>query len=214
MHFPRQLPPREFILQMTLYYTLGGQLKTHLFFNETVNIIEEPTLFDTQLIGLYIIGLALLAAACECGTLGRAGWVGMQLAAWGRLWVEGVRIAVLAYRGSIQKVRCSPHAHATPSPCHVPQFTGAPSLARARAGSRSPSPPPGQVRTIWGQVQAALRGAADDSRAAQCEPLSNCINLDSTPPTHSHSPGAAAASTNKEEWLRGTAADPKLRKKQ
>lgn len=34
-----------------------------LFFNETINVIEEATWFDTQLIGLVLIGLAALAAA-------------------------------------------------------------------------------------------------------------------------------------------------------
>jgi hypothetical protein len=63
--FPRQLPAREFVLKMTLVYTAGGQYRQAMFFNETINVIEEPTLFDTQLIGLYLMGLALLAAIGE-----------------------------------------------------------------------------------------------------------------------------------------------------
>jgi hypothetical protein len=59
--FPRQLPPREFVLKINLVYASGGQYRQRLFFNETINVIEEPTLFDTQLIGLYVIGLAALA---------------------------------------------------------------------------------------------------------------------------------------------------------
>ncbi|PSC68232.1 Interferon-related developmental regulator 1 [Micractinium conductrix] len=61
--FPRQLPPREFVLKVTLYTTGPAGIASHLFFNETINVIEEPTWFDTQLLGLYIIGLALLAGA-------------------------------------------------------------------------------------------------------------------------------------------------------
>ena len=63
--FPRQLPAREFVLKMSLVYTAGGQFRQAMFFNETINVIEEPTLFDTQLIGLYLMGLALLAAIRE-----------------------------------------------------------------------------------------------------------------------------------------------------
>lgn len=59
--FPRQLPPRDFILKVSLYYTVNGAFQQKLFFNETITVIEEPTWFDTQLIGLYIFGLALLA---------------------------------------------------------------------------------------------------------------------------------------------------------
>lgn len=77
IHLPRQLPPREFILQLTLVYAAAGQFKTKLFFNETIQVIEEPTLFDTQLIGLYIIGLALVGflayLALEFGK--SKGWV-------------------------------------------------------------------------------------------------------------------------------------------
>ena len=38
IHLPRQLPPREFILQLTLVYAAGGQFKTKLFFNETIQV--------------------------------------------------------------------------------------------------------------------------------------------------------------------------------
>ena len=61
--FPRQLPPREFVLQVQLFYSVGGAFRSALFFNETINVIEEPTLLDAQLLGLYVIGLALLAFA-------------------------------------------------------------------------------------------------------------------------------------------------------
>ena len=63
--FPRQLPPREFVLKINLIYSIGGQYQQKLFFNETINVIEEPTLFDTQLIGLYLIGLLALAGIGE-----------------------------------------------------------------------------------------------------------------------------------------------------
>jgi hypothetical protein len=64
--FPRQLPPREFILKVTLFTTGPAGLRTHLSFNETINVIEEPTWFDTQLLGLYLIGAALAAGAGAC----------------------------------------------------------------------------------------------------------------------------------------------------
>lgn len=38
IHLPRQLPPREFILQLTLVYAAAGQFKTKLFFNETIQV--------------------------------------------------------------------------------------------------------------------------------------------------------------------------------
>lgn len=38
IHLPRQLPPREFILQLTLVYAAGGQFKTKMFFNETIQV--------------------------------------------------------------------------------------------------------------------------------------------------------------------------------
>ncbi|EFN57610.1 hypothetical protein CHLNCDRAFT_59615 [Chlorella variabilis] len=66
--FPRQLPAREFILKVNLIYSLGSQYQQKMFFNETINVIEEPTLFDTQLIGLYLIGLAALAGIVYSGT--------------------------------------------------------------------------------------------------------------------------------------------------
>ena len=59
--FPSQLPPREFILQMVLFSSINGEYLQTLFFNETINIIEEPTLLDTQLIFLYILGGLVLA---------------------------------------------------------------------------------------------------------------------------------------------------------
>lgn len=59
--FPRQLPPRDFILKVSLFYSSNGAFLQREFFNETITIIEEPTWLDTQLIGLYIIGLAVLA---------------------------------------------------------------------------------------------------------------------------------------------------------
>jgi hypothetical protein len=65
LYFPRQLPPREFVLKVALIYAAGGAYQQKLFFNETVNVIEEPTLLDTQLIGLYLIGLAALAGLGE-----------------------------------------------------------------------------------------------------------------------------------------------------
>lgn len=71
--FPRQLPPREFVLQMTLFYSVAGQMRSRMFFNETVNVIEEPTLLDIQLLGLYLFGAALLAAACEPPRVARGG---------------------------------------------------------------------------------------------------------------------------------------------
>ncbi|KAL4444990.1 hypothetical protein ABPG77_004040 [Micractinium sp. CCAP 211/92] len=60
--FPRQLPPRDFILKVSLFYSANGAFLQREFFNETITIIEEPTWLDTQLIGLYIIGLAVLGA--------------------------------------------------------------------------------------------------------------------------------------------------------
>lgn len=66
MFFPRQLPPREFILKINLVVSTAGKYQQKLMFNETINIIEEPTLFDTQLIGLYLIGLAAVAGCREC----------------------------------------------------------------------------------------------------------------------------------------------------
>jgi hypothetical protein len=63
--FPKQLPPRDFVLQVSLVYSAGGAYQQKMFYNETISIVEEPTLFDTQLIGLYLIGLATLAGIGE-----------------------------------------------------------------------------------------------------------------------------------------------------
>jgi hypothetical protein len=71
------------------------------------------------------------------------------------------------------------------------------SLPRARAGSRSPGLQLGQV--MRGPVRASARLAIQPFA-----PLTT-MHVLVTP--------AAAVSTNKDEWLRGTAADPKLRKK-
>ncbi|GAB4824114.1 hypothetical protein N2152v2_011160 [Parachlorella kessleri] len=60
---PRQLPPREFNLKIQLYYTVEGPMLVNLFFNQTINIIEEPTWFDLELLGLWLVGFALLGIA-------------------------------------------------------------------------------------------------------------------------------------------------------
>lgn len=49
-------------------------------------MIEEPTLFDTQLIGLYIIGLALVGFLGECGR-------GAEV------WSKGLQWPACLYRG-------------------------------------------------------------------------------------------------------------------
>lgn len=67
--------PRLPLLQVSLFYSANGAFLQREFFNETITIIEEPTWLDTQLIGLYIIGLAVLGAICEWWRAGWGGWV-------------------------------------------------------------------------------------------------------------------------------------------
>lgn len=78
-------PPPPF-LQVSLFYSSNGAFLQREFFNETITIIEEPTWLDTQLIGLYIIGLAVLAGIREWRSGGRRrrGWGG------GGGWVTGL----------------------------------------------------------------------------------------------------------------------------
>lgn len=209
--FPRQLPPREFMLQVKLFYTTAAGLQTKLFFNETIQVIEEPTLFDTQLLGLYLMGAALLAAICEW----RGGaWVRGLGAS--RVWAEAPLLAsergLAAGRGPGESpalrpaAGCAPHGPLPPAAPAL-QSTPAPSSPGARAGSRRASLWPGQVRRLCWCCRAAFSPSHAD--------LGNVVPLQSNaPPCALLLLPAAAASTNKDEWLRGTAADPKLRKKQ
>lgn len=82
---PLTAPPPPF-LQVSLFYSSNGAFLQREFFNETITIIEEPTWLDTQLIGLYIIGLAVLAGIREWRSGGRRrrGWGG------GGGWVTGL----------------------------------------------------------------------------------------------------------------------------
>ncbi|KFM28319.1 hypothetical protein F751_3829 [Auxenochlorella protothecoides] len=63
LHFPTQVPPHEFLLKLVLYTTVDEQLEGHLVYNQTIFVIEPALWIDLQLIGLYLIGLAVLALA-------------------------------------------------------------------------------------------------------------------------------------------------------
>ena len=151
--FPRQLPPREFVLQITLYYTIAGQLRSRMFYNETINVIEEPTLLDTQLLGLYIIGLALLGGAGEPArrpaSQPAACWPGCLAAAAGqaRKIGTGGNCAIVCSNPPVAAVQQPTH-QCNAWPPRAPQRTCWLSMRGARAGSRSPSRPPGQVMSL------------------------------------------------------------------
>ncbi|KAL6766246.1 hypothetical protein ACKKBG_A35255 [Auxenochlorella protothecoides x Auxenochlorella symbiontica] len=67
LHFPAQIPPHEFLLKLVLYTTVDEQLEGHLVYNQTIFVIEPALWIDLQLIGLYLIGLAVLALAGYSG---------------------------------------------------------------------------------------------------------------------------------------------------
>jgi hypothetical protein len=75
---PINLPPRDFILRLMLWTTAGpNEHIAVVVFNETISVIEESKIIDTELLGLYIILLACFAAAAY-GALTFAqgkGWV-------------------------------------------------------------------------------------------------------------------------------------------
>jgi len=61
---PINLPPRDFILRVYLWTTTGlNENNAFVLFNETISIIEEPKIVDTELLGLYVMLFASLAAA-------------------------------------------------------------------------------------------------------------------------------------------------------
>ena len=219
---------------MTLYTTGPAGIASHLFFNETINVIEEPTWFDTQLLGLYIIGLALLAGA----------------GAWSRGQGEGKGLAPPAPHEIPTTLRTVGGTHYTPftlparppPPLSPAAVYTAVEFARGKGWVKRSKPtarPSEQREGTWG---AALGGDGGKSVrplwcrfgtlrachfflcAATCFPFSKCctallwylcrLTVRSYPTFAPPPPPAAAASSNKEEWLRGTAADPKLRKKQ
>lgn len=78
MPMPINLPPRDFILRIFLWTTTGpNEHEAVVLFNETISIIEESKIVDTELLGLYVILLACFAAAAY-GALTLAqgkGWV-------------------------------------------------------------------------------------------------------------------------------------------
>lgn len=78
MLMPINLPPRDFILRILLWTTTSlNEQDTIVLFNDTISIIEEPRIVDTELLGLYVILLACFTAAAY-GALTFAqgkGWV-------------------------------------------------------------------------------------------------------------------------------------------
>lgn len=147
LFFPRQLPPRDFMLQLSLVYSMGAGYFTKQFFNETIQIIEEPTLLDTQLLGLYLIGAALLAAAGQSAPptcRGGAGAGGCEAEGCVRGGGEGkAEGGSMACRPAVWRGARADRTRPALPLCA--QSTLAPSLPRARAGSRRASPRPAQV---------------------------------------------------------------------
>lgn len=61
MFMPFQLPAREFNLKVMLYLSVDDNMFLNLPFNQTINIIEEASWFDLELMGLWVVGLAIVA---------------------------------------------------------------------------------------------------------------------------------------------------------
>lgn len=207
--FPRQLPAREFILKVNLIYSLGSQYQQKMFFNETINVIEEPTLFDTQLIGLYLIGLAALAGIGACRHL-PAGLsrtlVGLPPAC--QTSARELLRAVFPQRCFAWWKRCGLLFIACMPSSHVFGYLALPAVYSGTEFAKSK----GWIKKSKPVVRPGVYLLHLHDVA--CLPLVTPLCCTSKSPLAPAPACTAATSSNKEEWLRGTAADPKLRKKQ
>lgn len=58
---PKQVPPTDYQIALTVFYEGAEGLKSTTFFNQTVEIVEVKKLIDTDLIMLYILLISLMA---------------------------------------------------------------------------------------------------------------------------------------------------------
>jgi hypothetical protein len=65
MFMPPNLPPRDFFLRVQLLLNDAGEFVPTLVFNQTISVVEQSKLVDTELLGLYSILLSILVAAGE-----------------------------------------------------------------------------------------------------------------------------------------------------
>jgi Translocon-associated protein (TRAP), alpha subunit len=74
-----RMPPREFFLALTMFYTDGADPTAHAatFYNGTVEVVEPERLIDTEAISLWLtlagIAAAIGALRCVCYPVKRKG---------------------------------------------------------------------------------------------------------------------------------------------
>ncbi|KXZ50707.1 hypothetical protein GPECTOR_15g391 [Gonium pectorale] len=59
---PKDLPPNDYQVALTVFYEAAEGFKSTTFFNQTVTVLEKGQLIDWKLIFLYVIFIALVAA--------------------------------------------------------------------------------------------------------------------------------------------------------
>lgn len=59
---PKDLPPNDYQVALTVFYEAADGFKSSTFFNQTVSVSEKPQLIDWKLIFLYVIFIGLVAA--------------------------------------------------------------------------------------------------------------------------------------------------------
>lgn len=63
MYMPKNLPTRDFILRVQLFWSYDDVMYSSLAYHDTISVIEPSKLIDTELLGLYLVLLSGLAAA-------------------------------------------------------------------------------------------------------------------------------------------------------
>ncbi len=63
---PKELPPNDYQVALTVFYEAADGFKSTTFFNETITVVEKKQLVDTGLLWLYMMMVGIVGVAGEC----------------------------------------------------------------------------------------------------------------------------------------------------
>lgn len=72
---PKELPPNDYQVALTVFYEAADGFKSTTFFNETITVTEKKQLVDTGLLWLYMMMVGIVGVAGECSGPARGGAV-------------------------------------------------------------------------------------------------------------------------------------------